>query len=160
LSIGSVAVAFEAVCPTRLDLLHQHYRRLCRTLVDVDDWGQADLLALLIRYARTMLPRPIVVVDASGEKEEVDDDVQLLLSSAEPLFRSHNPAVGPSDSIVLARLNIIPRSSSLLHAPFTTLHLHRKRASLFSRFCACYISLLKLSALCCLTYSWSHEHSR
>ncbi|KAI0090180.1 adaptin N terminal region-domain-containing protein [Irpex rosettiformis] len=93
LSIGSIAVAFEAVCPTRLDLLHQHYRRLCRTLVDVDEWGQADLLALLIRYARTMLPRPLVANDGTGEKEEVDSDVKLLLTSAEPLFQSLNPAV-------------------------------------------------------------------
>ncbi|KAI0701216.1 adaptin N terminal region-domain-containing protein [Cytidiella melzeri] len=90
LSIGSVAVAFQAICPTRLDLLHEHYRRLCRTLVDVDEWGQADLLSLLIRYARTMLPRPIVL---TGEQEEVDPDVKLLLTSAEPLFQSLNPAV-------------------------------------------------------------------
>ena len=86
-------MAFEAVCPTRLDLLHQHYRNLCRTLVDVDEWGQADLLALLVRYARTMLPRPIVADSAAGEKEEVDSDVKLLLTSAEPLFQCHNPAV-------------------------------------------------------------------
>ena len=86
-------MAFEAVCPTRLDLLHQHYRNLCRALVDVDEWGQADLLALLVRYARTMLPRPIVADSATGEKEEVDSDVKLLLTSAEPLFQCHNPAV-------------------------------------------------------------------
>ncbi|GJE85585.1 adaptin N terminal region-domain-containing protein [Phanerochaete sordida] len=89
LSIGSVATAFEAVCPTRLDLLHKHYRRLCRTLVDVDEWGQADLMALLLRYARTMLPRPVV----TGDREEVDLDVRLLLTSSEPLFQSYNPAV-------------------------------------------------------------------
>ncbi|PSS05498.1 hypothetical protein PHLCEN_2v3780 [Hermanssonia centrifuga] len=94
LSIGSVAIAFDFVCPTRLDLLHQHYRRLCRTLVDVDEWGQVDLLALLTRYARTMLPRPIVTQDANGEfEEEVDPDVKLLLTSSEPLFQSYNPAV-------------------------------------------------------------------
>ncbi|KAJ7178612.1 adaptin N terminal region-domain-containing protein [Mycena crocata] len=85
LSIGSVAVAFEAVCPTRLDMLHQQYRRLCRTLVDVDEWGQVDLLNLLLRYARTMLPRPI--------EEDIDADVKFLLTSAEPLFQSRNPAV-------------------------------------------------------------------
>lgn len=89
LSIGSVAVAFEAVCPTRLDLLHKHYRRLCKTLVDVDEWGQIDLLALLLRYSRTMLPRPLL----NGEEEEIDKDVKLLLNSAEPLFFSRNPAV-------------------------------------------------------------------
>ncbi|KAI9066121.1 hypothetical protein FKP32DRAFT_1589999 [Trametes sanguinea] len=91
LSIGSVAVAFDAVCPTRLDLLHQHYRRLCRTLIDVDEWGQVDLLNLLVRYARVMLPRPI---PANGAAEyEVDSDLKLVLTSAEPLFQSQNPAV-------------------------------------------------------------------
>ncbi|KAH9902562.1 adaptin N terminal region-domain-containing protein [Cubamyces lactineus] len=94
LSIGSVAVAFEAVCPTRLDLLHQHYRRLCRTLIDVDEWGQVDLLNLLIRYARVMLPRPILSNEAGGSTQfEVDSDLRLLLTSAEPLFQSQNPAV-------------------------------------------------------------------
>ncbi|KAJ3811520.1 adaptin N terminal region-domain-containing protein [Lentinula aff. lateritia] len=89
LSIGSVAVAFEAVCPTRLDLIHQRYRRLCKLLVEVDEWGQIDLLNLLLRYARTMLPRPIV----NSDGEEVDHDIELLLSSAEPLLQSRNPAV-------------------------------------------------------------------
>ena len=89
LSIGSVAVAFEAVCPTRLDLLHQHYRRLCRILIDVDEWGQVDLMNLLLRYARVMLPRPVV----GANTLEIDSDVQLLLSSTEPLLQSRNPAV-------------------------------------------------------------------
>ncbi|GLB40583.1 putative non-SMC mitotic condensation complex subunit 1 [Lyophyllum shimeji] len=146
LSIGSVAVAFEAVCPTRLDLLHQHYRRLCRILVDVDEWGQVDLMNLLLRYARTMLPRPIVRED--GE-EEVDKDVELLLASAEPLFQSRNPAVilavarvfyyaGPPsylskivhpvlrllstskevERVVLVYLNVISRTAPNLFAPF------------------------------------------
>ncbi|KAI0073677.1 hypothetical protein K474DRAFT_170602 [Panus rudis PR-1116 ss-1] len=93
LSIGSVAIAFEAVCPTRLDLLHQHYRRLCKTLIDVDEWGQVELLGLLIRYARVMLPRPIVTDEGGEQHEEVDNDLQLLLTSSEPLFQSSNPAV-------------------------------------------------------------------
>ncbi|KIY44117.1 hypothetical protein FISHEDRAFT_67789 [Fistulina hepatica ATCC 64428] len=89
LSIGCVAVAFETVCPTRLDLLHKRYRRLCRILVDVDEWGQVDLMNLLLRYARTMLPRPT----SSESGDEIDKDVQLLLDSCEPLFQSQNPAV-------------------------------------------------------------------
>lgn len=92
LSIGSAVIAFESVCPTRLDLLHQQYRRLCRVLADVDEWGQVDLLNLLLRYARTMLSKPVVSGD--GEPEELDSDLQLLLSSTEPLFQSRNPAVG------------------------------------------------------------------
>jgi len=94
LSIGSVTLAFEAVCPTRLDLLHQHYRRLCRTLIDADEWGQVNLLALLSRYARTMLPRPQVIQTTNGQTEyEVDSDLKLLLTTSEPLFQSNNPAV-------------------------------------------------------------------
>lgn len=101
LSLGSVVVAFEAVCPTRLDLLHQHYRRLCRTLIDMDEWGQADLLTLLTRYARTMLSRPVVSSgDGKAEpQEELDPDLKLLLSSAEPLYHSNNPAVSASPGI-------------------------------------------------------------
>jgi AP-3 complex subunit beta len=36
-----------------------------------------------------MLPRPVV----SRDNEEVDPDVQLLLTSSEPLLQSYNPAV-------------------------------------------------------------------
>ena len=94
LSVGSVAIAFEAVCPTRLDLLHVYYRRLCRVLIDADEWGQVNLLELLVRYARTMLPRPTSSRDSQEkEMEEIDPDLELLLVSAEPLFQSCNPAV-------------------------------------------------------------------
>jgi AP-3 complex subunit beta len=97
LSIGCTAIAFSAICPTRFDLLHPHYRRLCRTLIDVDEWGQVNLLELLLRYARTMLPRPVVKESTSDgvetAVEEVDPDLQLLLASSEPLFMSRNPAV-------------------------------------------------------------------
>ncbi len=89
LCIGSVIVAFEAVCPTRLDLLHQQYRRLCRILVDVDEWGQVGLMSLLLRYARVMLARPDI------EGDTIDPDLALLLNSTEPLLQSRNPAVRP-----------------------------------------------------------------
>lgn len=58
LSIGYTVVAFNAICPDQLGLLHQHYRRLCRILVDADEWGQIHLLDLLGRYARSMLGKP------------------------------------------------------------------------------------------------------
>ncbi|TDL25466.1 hypothetical protein BD410DRAFT_743013 [Rickenella mellea] len=86
LAIGSVALAFQAICPTRLDLLHQNYRRLCRMLVDADEWGQVDLLDLLARYARTMLPKPERI-------DDMDQDMKLLLECAEPSFMSRNPSV-------------------------------------------------------------------
>lgn len=88
LSIGAASLAFQAVCPTRLDILHPQFRRLCRILVDVDEWGQVNLIELLLRYARSMLPKPV-----GEEEEEIDKDLQLLLTSAEPLFQSRNSAV-------------------------------------------------------------------
>lgn len=97
LAIGAASLAFQTICPTRLDLLHPLYRRLCRVLVDVDEWGQVELMDLLVRYARNMLARPSVIMrpTATGEdtEEEVDKDLELLLTSAEPLFQSCNPAV-------------------------------------------------------------------
>ncbi|KZP00657.1 hypothetical protein CALVIDRAFT_533665 [Calocera viscosa TUFC12733] len=103
IAVGSVAVAFDAICPDRLDLLHQHYRRLCRVMVDADEWGQINLLELLTRYARKMLNKPPEVVekqeanetqDFLDEKDDgMDPDLDLLLDCAEPLFQSRNPAV-------------------------------------------------------------------
>lgn len=51
-------------------------------------------MELLIRYARCMLTRP-VERDGDEEEEEVDKDLQLLLTSSEPLFQSRNPAASP-----------------------------------------------------------------
>ncbi|KJA26226.1 hypothetical protein HYPSUDRAFT_198985 [Hypholoma sublateritium FD-334 SS-4] len=99
LSLGSVAVAFQAICPTRLDLIHPHYRRLCRILVDLDEWGQVELMELLLRYARTMLVRPQTNLserggeEKHGDEEEIEKDLKLLLDSVEPVFQSRNPAV-------------------------------------------------------------------
>jgi hypothetical protein len=44
------------VCPERLDLIHQHYRKLCRMVVDMDEWGQTVLTNILLRYSRTQVP--------------------------------------------------------------------------------------------------------
>ena len=85
LAVGCVATAFNELCPDRLDLLHPHFRRLAKLLVDADEWGQVVLTDLLARYARTMLAKPTA--------DDIDPDVQLLLSSADPLFGSRNPAV-------------------------------------------------------------------
>ena len=51
-TIGSVLMAFNQVCPDRLDLIHPQFRKLCRMLVDMDEWGQITALDLLLRYSR------------------------------------------------------------------------------------------------------------
>jgi AP-3 complex subunit beta len=58
LVIGSVFIAFQELCPERLDLLHSHFRRICHMLIDVDEWGQIAILQVLTRYARTQFLEP------------------------------------------------------------------------------------------------------
>ncbi|RXW18134.1 hypothetical protein EST38_g7717 [Candolleomyces aberdarensis] len=72
-----------------LKLIHPQYRKLCRILVDVDEWGQVEVMRLLLRYARVMLPKPI----RTEEGYDLDKDLKLLLTSVEPTFMSRNPAV-------------------------------------------------------------------
>lgn len=55
---GSVVMAFEEVCPDRIDLIHRNYRKLCNLLVDVEEWGQVVIIHMLTRYARTQFVSP------------------------------------------------------------------------------------------------------
>ncbi|EAU85554.2 beta-NAP protein [Coprinopsis cinerea okayama7 len=112
LCIGATVYAFNTLCPgpdiERLSLIHKHYRKLCKVLIDVDEWGQVEVMRLLVRYARAMLAKPRVsrktgsreqTPEGKGTKgneedeEEIDKDLQLLFDSVEPTFQSRNPAV-------------------------------------------------------------------
>ena len=53
---GSVVMAFEEVCPDRIDLIHKNYRKLCNLLVE--EWGQVVIISMLTRYARTQFTSP------------------------------------------------------------------------------------------------------
>ena len=55
---GSVVMAFEKVCPDRIDLIHKNYRKLVNLLADVDEWGQVIIINMLTRYARTQFLDP------------------------------------------------------------------------------------------------------
>eukprot|EP00731_Ephydatia_muelleri_P016791 Em0009g1215a len=119
---GSVVMAFEIVCPDRIDLIHKNYRKLCNLLVDVDEWGQVVILNMLTRYARTQFtdPNKEGMEDApfyeedeekssdekeSGDEEKekeaktkkphyvMDADHRLLLKNCKPLLQSRNAAV-------------------------------------------------------------------
>ncbi|XP_015244533.1 PREDICTED: AP-3 complex subunit beta-1 [Cyprinodon variegatus] len=111
---GSVVMAFEEVCPDRIDLIHKNYRKLCNLLVDVEEWGQVVIINMLTRYARTQFTSPWkedAVFDENNEKafygsdsEEkpdqkeakpyiMDPDHRLLLRNTKPLLQSRNTAV-------------------------------------------------------------------
>ena len=73
--LSSAVAAFTEVCPDRIDLLHRHYRKICRMLVDMDEWGQILLSELLLRYARSQFLAPdahtreLGGVSGKGEKK-------------------------------------------------------------------------------------------
>ena len=58
LVVGSAVMAFEEVCPERIDLVHKNYRKLCNLLIDVDEWGQVVIMNMLTRYGRTQFIDP------------------------------------------------------------------------------------------------------
>ncbi|XP_076020068.1 AP-3 complex subunit beta-1 isoform X2 [Genypterus blacodes] len=110
---GSVVVAFEDVCPDRIDLIHKNYRKLCNLLVDVEEWGQVVIISMLTRYARTQFLSPWkegavfdennekAFYDSDEDKKEhtedkpyvMDPDHRLLLRNTKPLLQSRNTAV-------------------------------------------------------------------
>ncbi|XP_058854477.1 AP-3 complex subunit beta-2-like isoform X5 [Acipenser ruthenus] len=120
---GSVVMAFEEVCPERIDLIHKNYRKLCNLLIDVEEWGQVVIINMLTRYARTQFLNPNhneslleesaekafygsdeEETEEKDEKEEVaalakrkpyvmDPDHRLLLRNTKPLLQSRNAAV-------------------------------------------------------------------
>uniref|UniRef100_K7GD57 AP-3 complex subunit beta n=1 Tax=Pelodiscus sinensis TaxID=13735 RepID=K7GD57_PELSI len=112
---GSVVMAFEEVCPDRIDLIHKNYRKLCNLLVDVEEWGQIVIIHMLTRYARTQFVSPWKedgVLEEYNEKDfyesdeeqkekdqkvkkpyAMDPDHRLLIRNTKPLLQSRNAAV-------------------------------------------------------------------
>uniref|UniRef100_A0A674CE33 AP-3 complex subunit beta n=1 Tax=Salmo trutta TaxID=8032 RepID=A0A674CE33_SALTR len=97
---GSVVMAFEEVCPERIDLIHKNYRKLCNLLIDVEEWGQVVIINMLTRYARTQFLNPNMNVSTTEATAVVkrkpyvmDPDHRLLLRNTKPLLQSRNAAV-------------------------------------------------------------------
>lgn len=59
--LGAAVFAFNEVCPNNWELIHPNYRKLCKYLVDCDEWGQIVIITMLLRYARTQFLSPFKV---------------------------------------------------------------------------------------------------
>ncbi|CCU74727.1 AP-3 adaptor complex subunit beta [Blumeria hordei DH14] len=109
---GAAVMAFMEVCPERIDLIHQHYRGLVKSLVDMNEWSQLATLNLMTIYSRKCFPRQIRKVAKSHggsdafygneghnspedvqEFQVLDPDLELLLKNIKPLLQSRNSAV-------------------------------------------------------------------
>lgn len=116
LVLGATVFAFSEVCPDSWDLLHAHYRKLCRLTVDADEWGQVIMINTLLRYARAHFISPFreekkeqhtengTTDGASSQNQQQDEefvfnsfdldpDHRLLLRSIYPLLKNRNSAV-------------------------------------------------------------------
>ncbi|KAG7253141.1 hypothetical protein CRUP_025789, partial [Coryphaenoides rupestris] len=115
---GSVVMAFEEVCPDRIDLIHKNYRKLCNLLWTWRN-GPGVIINMLTRYARTQFTSPwkegamfdennvTAFYDSDSEEKKgpaaaaaaeakpymMDPDHRLLLRNTKPLLQSRNTAV-------------------------------------------------------------------
>lgn len=134
---GAAVQAFMEICPDRLDLIHPIYRRLCKMIVDMDEWGQLAVLKLLTIYSRKCFPKRTKRIkreatqeerakafyedlDAKDETEDdyeeieaVDPDLDLFFQSIQPLLSSRNSAV------ILAVTRVYIYLSPTKHLPET-----------------------------------------
>lgn len=138
---GAAIQAFMEVCPDRLDLIHPAYRRLCKMVVDMDEWGQLSLIRLLTLYARRCFPRRTrrqkraatqkqkakdFYEDLEPQQEQasdyeevelVDPDLDLFLKSINPLLQSRNSAV----TVAVARAYLYLSPANYLHHAYSPL---------------------------------------
>uniref|UniRef100_A0A8C7ZEM4 AP-3 complex subunit beta n=1 Tax=Oryzias sinensis TaxID=183150 RepID=A0A8C7ZEM4_9TELE len=89
---GSVVMAFEEVCPERIDLIHKNYRKLCNLLIDVEEWGQVVIINMLTRYARTQFLNPNINVSRVQNWVYSETDSSFLFPCMR-LFKSHSIAL-------------------------------------------------------------------
>lgn len=90
LTIGSALSAWEELRAGASDdwtCVHRNYRRWCKMLMDVEEWGQCVVMRVLVRYGRTFF------LDPAKRGGHVDPDAELLLKSSEALLQHLNPAV-------------------------------------------------------------------
>jgi len=115
---GSAAAVFNEICPENYELIHKVYKKLCTSLLDIDEWGQQHVLSLLTRYVRAHFVDPDIKIpeekkeeeaekEEGEEKEEEEDDFisgfdkvnklesdhRLVLDCALPLLKSRSPGV-------------------------------------------------------------------
>lgn len=76
-------MAFEEVCPERIDLIHKNYRKLCNLLIDVEEWGQVVIINMLTRYARTQFLNPNINVSTTTPYSTINEQISMCMALPE-----------------------------------------------------------------------------
>ena len=95
---GAAVVAMLEICPTRVDLLHKHYRALVKKMVDMDEWSQLATLQLLTQYSRRCFPLQFREARQEQAKGFYDQDVE---SSDKGISRSTTRILDPDLDLFL-----------------------------------------------------------
>lgn len=129
--ISSALEAFEAIYPTRLELLHPNYRRICAALSQMDPFGQVSALRVLESYARRCFTSPKQVFENVSDPEDFynqttttnvpSSDLSLLSKNVQSLLRSQNSAVVLAGCRVLRSLGNDVQQNDIAAALITLL---------------------------------------
>jgi AP-3 complex subunit beta len=103
--LSSALSTWLHVCPERTDLLHRPYRQICRSLVEMDEWGQLVTIRVLSIYVRRCFRKPEEPVqqqstsqfydDISNTELDLDPDLILFYKCSLQLCHSRSSAVSP-----------------------------------------------------------------
>jgi AP-3 complex subunit beta len=112
--MGSVLYSMDQICPERYNLIHKHFKRVCKLLVESDEWSQIQIIQVLARYCRIHFTDPSHCSSASLTRADesqngiakepspppletishfpqLDPDYQLFIDSCKALLASRNP---------------------------------------------------------------------
>ncbi|KAJ2378874.1 AP-3 complex subunit beta [Coemansia sp. RSA 2607] len=143
LAVGSVIQAFRAVCPTKYEIVHGHFRRWCGMLAQLDEWGQVELAKLLTAYARTQFADPATA--------PLEPDHELLLKSMHPLLQSRNSAVVMAAVSAYCHLAPAARMTAVAKPLVRLMRASRETA---------YVALTNILDIARRTPSLFHAHTR
>lgn len=117
--LGSAVAVLDEIAPDRLDLVHVHFRYLCRSLHAMDPSSQVAALRVLLRYGRTQFTRQ--GVDDGESEDSLDPDLKLLLFHAQALLTSQHSSVVLSVIAILFHLSNKRRISTYATVPLLRL---------------------------------------
>ena len=91
--LTSALIAWQELCPQRLDMLHACFRKFCHLLTDMDEWGQVVVIDTFARYCRTYFAEPAGFRNGSAEQIDRERRVRRTifgLESEQPVAASQS----------------------------------------------------------------------
>jgi len=86
--LSSALIAFSELCPTRLELLHGSFRKICHLLTDMDEWGQVVILDILSRYCRKFFKEPKGWKQGTAERIDRERRVQRTMEGVQSIAKT------------------------------------------------------------------------